>query len=53
MQEKHNNKKGCLLFSMLIFSEKGKDVEDDEALKRCNTLQQFQDVFPTKISCQE
>eukprot|EP00253_Pinus_taeda_P014682 PITA_14682 len=33
-----------------IFSDKGKDVEDAEVLKRYPTLQQFQDVFPTKIS---
>jgi len=38
------------LFVIHISSEKGKDVEDDEVLKRYPILQQFQGVFPIEIS---
>lgn len=50
IQEKHNSRKGCVLFSFHISSDKGKDVEDVEDLKRYLVLQQFQDVSPSDIS---
>ena len=34
MQEKGNSKKACVLFSVHISSDKGKDVEDAEVFKR-------------------
>lgn len=49
MQEKCNCEKGCLLFVVHISNDKGKDVKDEEALKRYPILQQLQDVFPTEI----
>jgi len=39
MQEKHSRRKGCALFVVHISSDKGKDVEDDEVLKRYIVLQ--------------
>lgn len=47
MQEKHNCKKGCVLFAIHISSDKVNDVEDAKTFKRYTTLQHFQDVFPT------
>ena len=35
---------------MHVSSDKGKDVEDDEVLKRYPFLQQFQDVFLAEMS---
>jgi len=43
-------KKGCVLFSVHISSDKGKEDEDATLLKRYPVLQQFQDVFHTEIS---
>lgn len=45
MQEKHINRKGCVLFLVHISNDKGNDVEDVEFLKRYPILQQFQNVF--------
>jgi len=39
MQTKHNYEKGCVLFRVHISSDKGKDVEDDEVLKKYPILQ--------------
>jgi len=33
-QEKHNRKKRCVLFTVHTSSEKGKDIEDVEVLRR-------------------
>lgn len=49
MQEKRSHTKGCVLFAVHISSDKGKDVEDVEVLKKYLVLQQFQDVFSTNI----
>jgi len=49
MQAKHNCRKGCVLFVVHISSDKGKDVEDVEVLKRYPVLQLFEDVFPAEI----
>lgn len=38
MQAKHNCRKGCVLFAVHVSSDKGKDVEDDEVLKRYHVL---------------
>lgn len=38
------------MFAMHISSEKGKDVEDDEVIKRYHVLQQFEDMFPIENS---
>lgn len=48
VQEKCSNSKGCVLFIVPICSEKGKDVEDAEVLKRYLVLQHFQVVYPIK-----
>ena len=37
------------MFTVHISSNKAKDVEDEKTFKRYPVLQQFQDVFPTKI----
>lgn len=50
MEEKNRHKKGCLLFLVHISNGKGKDVEDDEVLKKYLVLHQFQDVFPVEIA---
>ena len=39
MQENHSSRKGCVLFVVYISSDKGKDVEDVEVLKRYLVLQ--------------
>jgi len=49
MQTKHCHKKGCLFFAVHVSSDKGKEDEDDEVLRKCHVLRQFQDVFPAKI----
>ena len=49
MQENRSHKKQCVLFAVHIYSDKGKDVEDAEVMKKYLILQQFQDVFLTKI----
>jgi len=41
MQAKHSYMKGCVLFAVHISNDKGKDVEDDEVLKRYIVLQQL------------
>lgn len=38
------------MFAAHISSDKGKDVEDVEALKRYPVLELFQDVFPAEVS---
>ena len=49
MQEKHGCKKWCVWFVVHISSDKGKDVEDAEVLKRYLVLQQFKHVFIANI----
>ena len=49
MQTKHGCRKGCVLFSVHISSDKSKEVKDENVLSRYRFLQQFQDVFPAKI----
>lgn len=39
MQEKHNCRKGCVLFVVHISSDKGKEVEDTNILNRYIVLQ--------------
>jgi len=39
MQEKCHSRKGCVFFEIHIYSDKGKDVEDVEVLKRYPVLQ--------------
>ena len=39
----------CVIFAIHISSEKGKEVEDEEVLKKDLYLQQFQDVFLKNI----
>ena len=39
MQEKRNRKKICVLFTVHISSEKGKDIEDVEVLRRYRVFQ--------------
>jgi len=34
MQDKRSFRKGCVLFVVHIFSDKGKDIEDDEVVKK-------------------
>jgi len=46
MQEKHSHRKGCTLFAVHIYSDKGKEVEDEDVLRRYLVLYHFQDVFP-------
>jgi len=41
MQTKHSRRKGCALFYVHIYSDKGKEVEDVDVLSRCPALQQF------------
>ena len=50
MQAKHSRGKGCVLFVVHISSDKGKDVEDENLLKRYPILHQFQEVFVLDIS---
>ena len=38
MQAKHSRRKGCVLFVVHISSDKGKDVEDVEVIKRYSIL---------------
>jgi len=49
MQAKCSRKKGCKLFTIQISSDKGKEVEDADVLRRYPILQQFKDVFPEHI----
>ena len=49
MQAKHSHKKGCVLFAVHVFSDKGKEVEDAYVLSRYLVLHQFQDVLITDI----
>jgi len=39
MKEKSSCRKGCVLFVVHNSSDKGKDIEDDEVLKRYLVLQ--------------
>jgi len=39
-----------VLFAVHISSDKDKDIEDVEVLRRYPFLQEFQDVFPVEIS---
>ena len=45
MQAKRSHRKGCKLFAVHISSDKGKEVEDAEVLRRYPVLQHFKDVF--------
>lgn len=49
MQDKCSYKKGYVMFVVHIYSDKGKDVEDEKIFNRYPILHQFQDVFPTQI----
>jgi len=49
MQVQHSRRKGCVLFGVYIYSDKGEDVYDVEVLSRYLVLQQFRDVFPIDI----
>ena len=49
MQAKRSCRKGCVMFSFHISSDKSKDVEDVEILKKYLVLQQFHDVFLVDI----
>eukprot|EP00253_Pinus_taeda_P028189 PITA_28189 len=46
---KHSFRKGCVMFAVNISSDKGKEVEDANVLRRYPILQQFQDIFPEDI----
>ena len=46
MQAKHSCWKGCLMFVVNIYIDKGKEVEDVDVLKIYQVLQKFEDVFP-------
>ena len=50
MQAKRSHKKWCVLFSVHISSDKGKEVEDVDVLSRYPVLQKIQDVFLKDIS---
>jgi len=50
MQANHSWRKGCVLFEVNIFNDKGKDVKDAKLMKNYSILKQFQDVFPLEIS---
>lgn len=50
MQVKCSRRKGCALFVVHIYSDKAKEVEDEDVLSRYPVLQQFQDVFLADIS---
>jgi len=50
MKEKHSCKKGCKIFTVHIFSHKGKELENMDVLRRYLALQQFKDVFPENIT---
>lgn len=50
MQVKYSTRKECVLFVVHIYNEKGKDVEDVDALSRYRILQKFQDVSLVNIS---
>jgi len=41
MQEKHSCRKGCSLFAVHIYNDKGKEVEDADVLSEYPVLQQF------------
>jgi len=49
MEEEHSYRKGCVNFVGDVSSEKWKDVEGDEVLKKYHVFQQFLDVFPAEI----
>eukprot|EP00253_Pinus_taeda_P021902 PITA_21902 len=50
MQDKCIRRKGCMMFVVHISSDKGKEVEDADVLRRYQVLQQFQDLFPKEIT---
>ena len=45
MQAKHSRRKGCVLFIVLISSDKDKEAEDEYVLSMYQVLEKFQDVF--------
>lgn len=47
---KSSCRKGCVMFAMNISTNKGKEVEDTNVLRRYPVLQQFQYVFPKDIT---
>eukprot|EP00253_Pinus_taeda_P019959 PITA_19959 len=50
MQAKRIRRIGYMLFAVHISSDKGKEVEDVDVLRRYLVLRQFQDVFPDDIT---
>ena len=50
IQEKHSYRKGCVMFVVHIYIDKGNDVEDAEVSRKYPIFQQFSDVFPADIS---
>ena len=46
MQAKNSGRKGCVMFVVHIYSDKSKEVENVDVLRRYPVLQKFQDVFP-------
>ena len=49
MHTNRSHRKGCVLLVVHISSDKGKEVEDADVLRRYTILKQFQDVFPEDI----
>jgi len=49
MQAKWSCRKGCVMFTVHVSSDKGKDVQDEKIFKRYHVLKQFHDVLPTYI----
>ena len=50
MQAKNSYRKDCVMFAVHISSDKGKEVEDADVLRKYIVLQQFQDVFLEDIT---
>ena len=50
MHTKHSHKKCCVMFTVHISSDKVKEVEDADVLRRHRVLLQFQDVFLEDIA---
>ena len=50
MQAKRSCRKVCKLFSVHISSDKGKEVKDEDVLRRYLVLQYLKDVFPEDIT---
>jgi len=50
MKENHSHRKRCNIFAVRISSDKGKEVEDVDALNKYPILQKFNDVFLEEIT---